>query len=370
MKVFLDAHVFDEAGQGSKTYLKGVFTEVILHREEINFVLAAYDSEGLKTEFGSHSNSRYEKYASHNKYYRLALDITAKIRRNKIDVAHFTYIAPLFKTCREILALHDLLFLDMPDYFPASYRLTKNYLFKRSAQRADWVTTLSEYSKETIIRYYGISEEKIIITPCGILDLYWAENADDAGIKEKYKVRDYVLYVSRIEPRKNHIALLRAYVELALWKKDIQLVFIGTPAIHVNEFSSFYEALDEKIKGKILFLQNLSSEEVRAFYKNSLLSVYPSLGEGFGIPPLEAAVCGSQVLCSNTTAMREFTFFGDMHFNPNNLSELKEKMAHYIARPLAADARKKIRDIIKKNYSWQASSETLFNKVSNPLSRM
>ena len=370
MNVFLDAHVFDEAGQGSKTYLKGVFTEAIHHRKDINFVLAACDSEGLKTEFGSHPNSSYERYASHNKYYRLALDITSKIRRNKIDVAHFTYISPLFKTCREILALHDLLFLDMPHYFPASYRLTKNYLFKRSAQRAELVTTLSEYSKETIIRYYGIADEKIIITPCGILDLYWAENADDAGIKEKYKVRDYVLYVSRIEPRKNHIALLRAYVELALWKKDIQLVFIGTPAIHVNEFSSFYEALDEKVKGKILFLQNLSSEEVRAFYKNSLLSVYPSLGEGFGIPPLEAAVCGSQVLCSNTTAMREFTFFGDMHFNPNNLSELKEKMTHYITRPLAEDARNKIRDIIKKNYSWQASSETLFNKVSNPLSRM
>ena len=259
MNVFLDAHVFDEAGQGSKTYLKGVFTEAIQHRRDINFVLTARDSDGLKSEFGSNLNVSYETYSSRNKFYRLALDITAKIRRNKIDVAHFTYISPVFKTCREILALHDLLFLDMPNYFPASYRLAKNYLFKRSAKRADWVTTLSEYSKETIIRFYGISEEKIIITPCGILDLYWAEDIDDVGIREKYNVRDYILYVSRIEPRKNHIALLRAYVELALWKKDIQLVFIGTPAIHVNEFSSFYDALDEKIKGKILFLQNLSS---------------------------------------------------------------------------------------------------------------
>lgn len=367
MIVFLDAHVFDEAGQGSKTYLKGVFAEAIQGRRDMKFVLAACDSEGLKTEFGVHPNSIYEKYRLRNKYYRLALDIPAKIRANHVDVAHFTYISPLRKTCREILALHDLLFLDMPHYFPVSYRLTKNYLFRRSAQRADWITTLSEYSKETIIRYYGIAEEKIIITPCGILDLYWSEDTNDAGIKEKYKVKDYILYVSRIEPRKNHIALLRAYVELALWKKGIQLVFIGSPAIQVNEFSSLYASLGEKVKGNILFLQNLPSEEVRAFYKNSLLSVYPSLGEGFGIPPLEAAACGSQVLCSNTTAMREFTFFGDMNFNPNNLNELKEKMAYYIDHPLDIRQKNKIRDTIKQNYSWKASAETLFNIVSKPL---
>lgn len=367
MKIFLDAHVFDEAGQGSKTYLKGVFTEAIQHRRDINFVLAACDSEGLKTEFGPNPNCIYEKYRQRNKYYRLALDITAKIRRNQIDVAHFTYISPLLKTCSEIVALHDLLFLDMPHYFPVSYRLTKNYLFKRSARRADWVTTLSEYSKETIIRYYGIAEEKIIITPCGILDLYWAENMNDAGIKEKYKVKDYILYVSRIEPRKNHLSLLKAYVELALWKKEIQLVFIGSPAIPVNDFTSYYAPLDGSVKSKILFLQNLSSEEVRAFYKYSLLSVYPSLGEGFGIPPLEAAVCGSQVLCSNATAMREFTFFGDMHFNPNNLNELEEKMAYYIDHPLDAGERNRIKDTIKQNYSWKASAETLFSIVSKPL---
>lgn len=363
MNVFLDAHVFDEPGQGSKTYLKGVFAEAIRDRRDINFVLASGNVNGLLQEFGLHPNCRFEKYASHNKYYRLALDISAKLKKNKIDAAHFTYISPLFKVCREMLALHDLLFIDMPEYFPASYRLTKNHLFKRSAKRADWVTTLSEYSKETIIRYYGIPEEKIIITPCGILDLYWEEVASDAGIKEKFKLKEYILYVSRIEPRKNHVALLRAYVDLALWKKGIQLVFIGTPAIPVKELTALYESLETTAKESILFLSNLTSEEVRAFYKNSLLSVYPSLGEGFGIPPLEAAACGAQVLCSNTTAMKEFTFFGDMHFSPNNLPELTEKIRHFIESPLDAASRNKIRETIKRNYSWKASAQTLFDAV-------
>lgn len=366
MNIFLDAHVFDEPGQGSKTYLQGVFTEAIKHRRDINFVLASSNPDELRKEFENQPNCHFEKYASHNRYYRLALDIPAKLKKNRIDVAHFTYISPLYKVCREALALHDLLFIDMPEYFPASYRLTKNFLFKKSAQRADWITTLSEYSKETIIRYYKIPEERIIITPCGILDLYWEESPDDAGIRNKYKLKEYLLYVSRIEPRKNHLTLLRAYVDLGLWRKDIQLVFIGTPAILVKDFNDLYESLDQSIKANILFLKNLTAKEVRAFYKYSLLSVYPSLGEGFGIPPLEAAACGAQVLCSNTTAMREFTFFGDMHFNPDNLSELKEKILHFTKHPLDAVSRNEIREVIRKNYSWRASADTLFDAIKQP----
>jgi glycosyltransferase involved in cell wall biosynthesis len=363
MNLFLDAHVFDDAGQGSRTYLEGIFKEAIQNRKDINFVMAALDPKELQKEFGTLENVRYEKFAKQNKYYRLAIDIPNKIASGRIDVAHFTYISPLVKKCREIVALHDLLFLDMPQYFPTNYRLTKNYLFKRSARRADWITTLSEYSRESIVRHFGIKREKIIITPCGILDLFWEESKDETNIKEKYKLKDYILYVSRIEPRKNHIALLKAYVELGLWKRDIKLVLIGSPAITVREFDDYLNSLDAKVKSNIVFLKGLTAEEIQAFYSKSLLTVYPSLGEGFGIPPLEAAVCGAQVLCSNATAMRDFHFFGDMHFDPADLGALKEKMTYYINNPLPDTRRLAIRNTIKENYNWSASSELLFSQL-------
>jgi glycosyltransferase involved in cell wall biosynthesis len=364
MNLFLDAHLFDEPGQGSKTYLKGIFTEAIEQRRDIQFYLAACDRRELEKEFGKHDNCSFEALSSANKFVRLSWDIPTLIRKNKIDIAHFTYISPALKTCPEVVALHDLLFLDMPEYFPASYRLVKNFLFKRSARRAELVTTLSQYSRETIIRYYGIDEKKVIITPCGIVDSFWIEEDGDAGIRDKFKVDKYIVYVSRIEPRKNHLGLLRAYTELALWKKDIQLVFIGSPAIEVPQFTALYESLEPKVKSKILFLQKLTDAEVKAFYRHSLLSVYPSVGEGFGIPPLEAAVCGAQVLCSNATAMEEFTFFGDMQFNPHDQKELNEKISHYIDKPLALQARKKIKEIIRQSYSWKSSAALLFDKIA------
>jgi glycosyltransferase involved in cell wall biosynthesis len=364
MNLFLDAHLFDEPGQGSKTYLKGIFAEGIEQRRDIQFFLAACNQRELVREFGQHDNCSFETFSSSNKYIRLSWDIPSLIRKNKIDLAHFTYISPALKTCREVVALHDLLFLDMPEYFPASYRLVKNVLFKRSARRADLVTTLSNYSKETIVRYYGIDEKKIIITPCGIVDSYWTEESGDAGIREKFKVDNYIVYVSRIEPRKNHLALLRAYVDLALWKRDIQLVFIGSPAIAVPEFTALYESLEPYVKSKILFLQKLTDAEVKAFYRHSLLSVYPSLGEGFGIPPLEAAVCGAQVLCSKATAMEEFTFFGNMQFNPHDQKELNEKIQYYIDKPLDLQVRQKIKEIIRQMYSWKSSAQLLFDNVA------
>jgi glycosyltransferase involved in cell wall biosynthesis len=363
-RVFIDAHLFDGFGQGTKTYLSGLYTSVFGKCPDIDFSMAAHDTTGLENEFGSLNNVRYIPYQSVNKFARLAVDIPRIIKRNSIDAAHFQYVSPLVKSCAEIVTIHDLLFLDFPDYFPLSYRLVKSYLFKRSAKRADWVLTVSDYSRDALIRHYKLPPEKIIVTPNGVLDYFFRPDVAAPPVS-KFPDQPFILYVSRFEPRKNQTGLLRAYCELGLWKKGIQLVFIGTPGVYSREFEQLYGRLEDSVKSNVLFYQDVPVSDLKVFYKRSLLFVYPSFAEGFGIPPLEAAVCGANVLCSNATAMSEFVFFGQRLFDPANVEEFMEKILYYIDNPPTSQERIEMKDYIQRKYSWSGSAEVFISNVLN-----
>lgn len=363
MKLLVDAHVFDDYSQGSKTYLKGLYSSALKRKPEWEFFFSAFDTDNLRHELGDRSNLFAKKLTAHNKFLRLGWEFPRLIRQNHFDLAHFQYISPLIKTGKEILTIHDLLFLDFPEYFPLDYRILKNFLFKRSAKRAELVLTVSEYSKAAIMKHYQVPENKIAITPNGVLDFFFDDQVTLPDITKKYGVDQYILYVSRIEPRKNHLGLLKAFRELNLWQQGVKLVFIGGVGIVSKEFTSYYSSLDEKVKQKVLFLQDITLPELKAFYKRSLLCIYPSYAEGFGIPPLEAIACGANTICSSTTAMKEFDFLGDRFFDPHNDNELRNKMMYYLIHPDESGT-VSAKEIILKKYTWDASADILIDQIA------
>jgi glycosyltransferase involved in cell wall biosynthesis len=355
MNFFVDGHVLDDLSQGSKTYLKGLYTSLFDLDHEDDFFVATNQLSSFENEMKSHSNVHRLQYDSHNKFVRLGWEIPQLINRNKIDWAHFQYISPVVKTTSEIVTIHDLLFLDYPEYFSLNYRIVKNYLFKRSATRAEWVLTVSEYSKQALIRHYKINPERIVITPNGILDLFLDASDGPKDACSKRGLGQFILYVSRIEPRKNQLGLLRSYLDLQLWKQGIQLVYVGGVGIRTPEFEKLYQSLDENIKPMIFFFNDLSLPELKQFYKNCDLFVYPSFAEGFGIPPLEAVACGSNVICSNTTAMSEFQFMGDRLFNPLDREEMTQKIDYFLKNK-GTDINA-MQVYVKTHYSWNIAAE-------------
>ena len=363
MKLLVDAHVFDDLSQGSKTYLMGLYAAVLSLDSKDDFYFATESKSSLARELENYPNSHHLQYRFHNKFFRLGWDITGLIRKNKIDWAHFQYISPARKTCPEIVTVHDLLFLDFPEYFPQDYRLAKNFLFKRSAKRAEWVLTVSEFSKKALIEHYGLDPERIILTPNGILDFFWEEDHQVAAIASRDDLDKYILYVSRFEPRKNQLGLLEAYLKLGLWKQGIKLVYVGGTGIRTHEFQERYQALDGKIKRSILFLEDLQLPDLKWLYKNCLLFVYPSFAEGFGIPPLEALACGANVVCSNTTAMSEFRFLGERLFDPNNVEEMLHKIDFFLKNPASGNGLA-IREHIKAHYSWDVAARQFLSIFS------
>lgn len=352
MNLFVDCHIFDEGYQGTRTYIEGLYREVISQAPYINLYLAATDIENLKKIFGEQPNVYYLKYKYKNRYLRLGWDIPKLLRKYKIDYAHFQYIVPLFKCCKEIVTIHDLLFLDFPKYFPLSYRVKNETLFRYSAKRADVLLTVSEYSRQAICRHYGIGCSDIYITPNAVsVNRFQISASETDEVLVKYGLQDYLLYVGRFEPRKNHVLLLKAFVELELWKRKFKLVFIGRHDIVCKEYEQYYQSLPQAIKENVLQLI-VGDREIEILYKHCKLFVFPSLAEGFGIPPLEAVAYEVNTLCSNQTAMEEFAFPRDKFFNPNDLEELKTKISYSLDHDnperLTEDAK-----IVRKKYNWK-----------------
>ena len=244
MKLLVDAHVFDGKYQGTRTYIEGIYTNMLRH-EDIDFFFAAHNIDNLRGIFGEAKNVHYVRLHSTNNIVRLAVEYPLIITRLGVDYAHFQYISPLIKTCKEIVTIHDLLFLDYPEYFPRSYRVKNEILFKLSAKRADLLLTVSKYSKDEIIRHFNICEDKIHITPNGVLPQNMGKALPD--IKKKFGLYRYILTVSRIEPRKNHQMLLQAYVELKLYEQNVKLVMVGVKDLANKDFNDYYEALPPRI---------------------------------------------------------------------------------------------------------------------------
>ncbi|GHV78815.1 glycosyl transferase [Spirochaetia bacterium] len=285
------------------------------------------------------------------------------IKNNEIDIAHFQYIAPLYKCCKEIITTHDILFRDFPQLFPFSYRITKDIFFKHSARRADLLFTVSEYSRASLSKYYGINMDDIFITPNAVSDdFYSVPGAEVDAIKDKYHLNKYILYVSRIEPRKNHINLVKAYVNLSLWNQDIKLVFVGKETIPHREYNRFYNNLSKEIQGNIITISQLAYKNLLAIYKGCLLFVYPSIAEGFGIPPLEAATAGVTCLCSKNTAMSDFDFFGDGFFDPLNINELEQKIHDFLNGAFKIDT-SSIQSIVHKRYNWNTIADNFLKTI-------
>jgi glycosyltransferase involved in cell wall biosynthesis len=244
------------------------------------------------------------------------------------------------------------------------YRVKRNFIFQRSIKRAAIKTTVSAYSRDRIHYHFNIPKDQVHILSNGVSnDFNNQDTKEDARafISKKYGVSNYILYVSRVEPRKNHDFLLREFLAMKLYLQDISLVFIGKRSINVVQLDETIHQLTIEQRNHFFHFEQVIPTDLEAFYQACRFFVYPSMAEGFGIPPLEAAACNAPVLCSNATAMHDFNFFAPYIFDPGNKKEFHEKMRSMIESPPTEDHLKKIAADVRARYAWQKSSERFYS---------
>jgi glycosyltransferase involved in cell wall biosynthesis len=341
----VDGRWFDGRYSGVVSYITGLYNALSLD-PNINITIVGNNIDAIKKSLNE--NISIIKLARKSEFLRLNYDIPKLIKQYNFDYAHFQYVCPIIKSCKYVVTIHDLLFLDFMKYFPKKFIIKNSIAFFLSSKLADLLLTVSQYSRQKISFHFSHDIKKIFITPNGISKSY--ENTLDKVLKNDIVPdNQYLLFVSRIENRKNHILLVKSFVELKLYKA-YSLVLVGSKTFEVNQLDDYLKQLSIRIKKKIIFLKSVSNNDLLSLYKHTELFVFPSIAEGFGIPPLEAINAGAKTICSNQTALADFNFMKDYQFNPYNLSDLKNMIIKGLndkSYPII-----KYQNFVKKKYEW------------------
>lgn len=364
MNILVDAHCFgQDATEGVNTFIRGIYSQMTDMMPGATFHFASSDPSRLEEIF-SGSNVRIHRLETDRRTARMMWEFPMLARKIKADFSHFQYMAPPVLRGRRIVTLHDILFRDFPDQFPLSYRVTRNSMFRLSASAADILTTVSDYSRRRIESLYGIPSQRIVVTPNAVSQDFF--DIDVAAAKSHVRacgVRPYLLNVSRIEPRKNQLALLWAYHELRLAERGYDLVLINQPSLRVADFESYYESLPTSERARIHRLGPVSQDELKYWYRACELFVYPSLAEGFGIPPIEAAAAGVPVICHNDTAMADYDFLGENLADLRDERKLLNLVDKNLTSPPPVDKLKQISDEVRSRYNWRKSAQVLIEEI-------
>ena len=355
---FVDCHVFDQGFQGTRTYIQGLYSELIKDKSK-HFFLGANNIKNLKNTFGELENITFLKYKSTNAFVRLLFEIPYFIKKHKIYFAHFQYRVPPIKLCKYIITTHDVLFEDFPEYFPKLNRIQSFLTYKFSVHLSDIVFTVSQYSKNQIEKHLKVKD--VIVMPNGIENIFFEEYDKNDIIKqvsERFHVSNYLIFVSRWEPRKNHLLLLKLFVKLELYK-TYEFVFVGDDTFKNKLYDNYFQSISDSIKLKIKTLKRVSFEDMLLLLKGAKASIYPSIAEGFGIPPLESIAANIPTITSNATAMSDFEFLKDYSFDPKNETDFENKLLKLLKNE---DFKiKEKQQIIKNRYNWNVSA-LIFNE--------
>ena len=230
------------------------------------------------------------------------------------DITHFfNYIVPPFVKGKKVVTVYDMVYKAYPETMRARTKYMLNLGLKRSMKRADLIITISEFSKSEILKYFPEHESKIRVVPCGV-DLNEFKPCEDQqkieACRKKYKIDgDYFLYLGTLEPRKNLTNLILGYEKfirsLPADTKAPKLVLAGGRGWL---FDSIFALVKEKhLENDVLFTEYIDSEDRTPLMCGSLAFTFPSIYEGFGMPPLEAMACGVPVLTSDAASLPEVT---------------------------------------------------------------
>lgn len=276
------------------------------------------------------------------------------------DITHFfNYIVPPRVKGKVITTVHDMTYLRYPETMdPKNLRRIRNGI-QRSIDASEIVLTISEFSKREITELLDIPEERLAVV------YYAASLGSDTGdfpaVSAQYNIRrPYILYVGTIEPRKNLMRLLRAFERL---KKEAniphQLVLAGGKGWVCEDI---YRTASE-ITGNqdVVFCGYVSSAVKNALYANAAAFVFPSLYEGFGIPPLEAMTFGVPVICAGAASLPEVVGDAAALVDPLDEVDIAEGIWKVISNQDYAKALGERGRTRARKFSWEDSAQTLFN---------
>ncbi|MBL8046190.1 MAG: glycosyltransferase family 4 protein [Anaerolineales bacterium] len=275
-----------------------------------------------------------------------------------VKLYHATeHLLPVITHARSVFTLHDTAYLHFPQYHLLQNRLYLTLLMPRFIQRAEAVICVSEATRRDAVRFYNVPTEKLYVIHEGVetrfAPISHAPTLETLRTKYNLPAR-FVLYVSTIEPRKNLTTLLKAYAVLRQSQPEIGLVIAGGKGWLHESFFAELRALG--LERQVQLLGYVPDEDLPALLNCAAVFAYPSVFEGFGLPPLEAMACGTPVIVSNASSLPEVVGDAGLLLPPTDVQAWVEAMRR-VLNDNALHAKLRARGLHRaKQFTWEKAA--------------
>ena len=362
MKIGIDARTIigKRAGKGQYTYnLIKALTKI----DKKNRYLLYFSKQPSVFDFQFPDNFKIKVISWPSLFWHLITLV--KLKKDKIDLflAPTSYIIPALGFKKSVVVVHDLFSFFGLTSHQKKATLIERFTAERAFRQAEKIIAISENTKNDLINLFRINPNKISVVYLGV-DQQFVSNLDKDKIDQilkKHKLpKEFFLFVSTLEPRKNVVRLIKAYHRLVInsWQLTTKLVIVGQKGWNYQEIFDTVDKLN--LKDRVIFADYIKNRDLPYLYNQALAFVFPSLYEGFGLPVLEAMACGCPVITSNISSLPEIGSDAVLYVDPYNIDEIAGAMKEILVNK---EMRKKLKEKglrQAKNFSWEKTAkETL-----------
>lgn len=373
MRIGIDARLFGPrtAGGGLGRYIQQLVTHLERIDQENEYVLFLRKSNWNEFE----ETPRFKKILADYRWYSLEeqLKMPRIVKDAKADLMHFPHFnVPLAIRTPFVVTIHDLILLEHPTarattLGPLLYKIKYSgyrRVIGRAIKKSRAIISPSEHTRQSILKYFPKTDaDKIKVVYEGLSRL-GQESPETAGNDSEYLGKlgikePFLLYVGNSYPHKNLERLIRAFAKILEQKPNLQLVLVGQRNYFSQRLEQEARAIGVKIPQQVNFAGFVEDENLAKLYRRAKLYVFPSLAEGFGLPPLEAMSFGLAVASSNSSCLPEVLGPAAIYFNPENVDDMARAIMEgldneNLRRNLVAAGKQQA-----EKYSWRKMAEEI-----------
>ena len=357
MRCAVDAHAIGRHLTGNEVYVRNLLNAFAAEDTDCEWLAYVCGDEAR----GSLSPKIRTRRVAANPFVRLGANLTAAVWRDQPALLHVQYTAPVACPVPVVVSVHDVSFIEHPEYFTRERAFQLQWTVGRTVRLAARVLTGSEFSKAAILKVYGdLDESKVTVVPNAASSEFRSISHDTARrmVLERFGLAEpFLLSVGDLQPRKNQIGLIQSFARLvrAFPQFPHHLVLVGKESWFAGRVRQ--AARESGVADRIHFLGFISDADLLNLYNACDLFVFPSYYEGFGLPPLEAMACGRAVVCSSASAMPEVVDGAALLFDPYSIDEMVRAMADLL---LDAELRARMERLGLQRaaqFSWQRTAQ-------------
>jgi glycosyltransferase involved in cell wall biosynthesis len=368
MRIGIDISTLTESPDGVSCYLLNLVEHLSLIDGENSYFLYTNRKTNLRVPRVNIKNNNFVLRQSNNSHRLIWMQcqLPFLLKKDRIDVLHSPcYNIPLVSGVPSIVTVHDTTSSLFPEQFVLKHRVIYSTLVPLSAKKASRIIAVSENTKQDIIRLFKIPENKIVAIHEGVNKTFYPRKNDEVDrLKRRYNIEgNYVLFVGTLQPRKNLVYCIKAFNLLKSNRNiEYKLVIAGKKGWFYNNIFRTVRQLN--LVSHVVFLGQVPEEDLPLLYSGAGLFIFPSLYEGFGLPPLEAMAC---VIASDTSCFPEILDKSAVLVDPHNVRQLADEMSKIL---LDGQLREKMTAMgfeRVKQFNWEKTARETLKVYSETL---